>query len=102
MFLHDFLFRDSATTYFGPAVLQYVNRGIGNDCEIRKTKSNLVTRLSRVKNGFQSAIVVQRKLSKQYEISKQTEVASSTSMASKAWPCELAWPCLAPAAWPPA
>ena len=29
--LHDSVLRDCDTTYFGPASLQYVNGGIGND-----------------------------------------------------------------------
>ena len=37
VFLYDFLLRDCATTYFGLAILQYVNGGIGKDGEIRKT-----------------------------------------------------------------
>ena len=48
-FLRDFLLRDCDTTYFGPAILHYVNRGIGNDCKTRKKPSDLITMLSRVK-----------------------------------------------------
>ena len=47
--LLDFFFRDCATTYFGPAILQYVNGGIGNDRGIQQKPNNLATRLSRVK-----------------------------------------------------
>ena len=36
MFVRAFLFRDCATAYFGQAILQYVNGGIGNDSEIWK------------------------------------------------------------------
>ena len=48
-FLRDFLLRDCDTTYFGPAILHYVNRGIGNDCKTHKKPSDLITMLSRVK-----------------------------------------------------
>ena len=51
-FLRDFLLRDCDTTYFGPAILQYVNGGIGNDGKTRKKPNNLATRLTRVKNTF--------------------------------------------------
>ena len=48
-FLRDFLLRDCDTTYFGPAIWQYVNGGIGNDGKTRKKPSNLATRLTGVK-----------------------------------------------------
>ena len=49
-FLRDFLLRDCDTTYFGPAILQYVNGGIGNDGETHKKPRNLATKRSRVKS----------------------------------------------------
>ena len=48
-FLRDFLLRDCDTTYFGPAILQYVNGGIGNDGKTHKKPRNLATKQSRVK-----------------------------------------------------
>ena len=54
-FLRDFLLRDCDTTYFGPAILQYVNGGIGNDGRTRTKPSNLTTKRSRVKLCDQSS-----------------------------------------------
>ena len=46
--LRDVLLRHCDTTYFGPAILRYVNGGIGNDGKANKTPSNLATKRSRV------------------------------------------------------
>ena len=51
-FLRDFLLRDCDTTHVGPAILQYVNGGIGNDCKTLKKPSNLATKRTRVKLPF--------------------------------------------------
>ena len=48
VFVRDFLLRDCDTTYFGPAILQYVNGGIGNDGKTREEPNNLATKRSRV------------------------------------------------------
>ena len=37
LLLRDVLLRDCDSTYFGPAILQYVKAGIGNDGKTRNT-----------------------------------------------------------------
>ena len=48
-FLRDLLLRVSATTYSGPAMLQYVNGGTGNDNKLHKRPRTLEDSSARVK-----------------------------------------------------
>ena len=54
-FFRDFLLRDRHNVLRTPAILQYVNGGIGNDYKTRKKPRNLPTRRSRMKFTVQSA-----------------------------------------------
>ena len=54
-FLRDLLLRDCDTSYFGPAILQYVDGGIGNDSKTLKKPSNLAA--LKVELGYQGALM---------------------------------------------